>query len=66
MLKEMTHDLREKEEVYDKMVDRLSYLEQACSSLITDKKDLQDSLDAEEKKEASLVKLIKILELEIL
>jgi hypothetical protein len=46
MIKEMTHDLREKEEVYDKLVDRLSYLEQACSSLITDKKDLQDSLDA--------------------
>ncbi len=44
MIKEMTHDLREKEEVYDKLVDRLSYLEQACSNLISDKKDLQDSL----------------------
>jgi hypothetical protein len=44
MLKEMTHDLREKEEIYDKLVDRLSYLEQACSNLITDKKDFQDGL----------------------
>lgn len=41
----MNHDLKDKEELYDKLVERLSNLEQASSNLISDKKDLQDSIE---------------------
>ena len=44
MIKEMTNDLREKEEIYEKLVDRLGKLEQDCSALISDKKDFQDAV----------------------
>lgn len=41
----MNHDLKDKEELYDRLVERLSNLEQASSNLISDKKDLQDSIE---------------------
>jgi hypothetical protein len=41
----MNYDLKDKEELYDKLVERLSNLEQASSNLISDKKDLQDSIE---------------------
>jgi chromosome segregation ATPase len=45
MLKESNTELAEKEEVYDLLTDRLRNLEQECSNLIQEKKELQDSLD---------------------
>ncbi len=44
MLKEMKNDLEEKEEIHDKLAERLSRLEQDCTNLISDKKDMQDGL----------------------
>lgn len=44
MIKEMTCEFQEKEDVCDLLADRLRGLEQECSNLIQEKKELQDSL----------------------
>ena len=44
MLKEMKHDLEEKDQIHDKLAERLSRLEQDCTNMISDKKDMQDGL----------------------
>jgi hypothetical protein len=44
MLKEMTNDLEEKEDIHEKLDKRLGKLEQDCTNLISDKKDMQDGL----------------------
>lgn len=47
MLKEMTINLREKEENYELLTDRLRNLEQECSNFIQEKKELNDALETE-------------------
>ena len=49
LLKEMTNDLSEKEDIYNLLTDRLRNLEQQCSNLIQDKKELNDNLETQNK-----------------
>lgn len=43
----MTINLREKEENYELLTDRLRNLEQECSNFIQEKKELNDALETE-------------------
>ena len=47
MMKEMKVNLAEKDEQYELLVDRLRNLEQECSNLIQEKKELNDALEVE-------------------
>jgi hypothetical protein len=55
MLKESNTDLHEKEEVYDLLTDRLRNLEQECSNLIQEKKEMQDALEDQKRIEKELL-----------
>ena len=44
VIKDSNNDLSEKEEIYNLLTDRLRNLEQECSNLIQDKKELSDAL----------------------
>lgn len=62
----MNHDLKENEQLYDKLVDRLARLEQDSSVLISDKKELADFLDIEQAKQKLFTKNVKQLQQGIL
>lgn len=47
MMKEMKVDLNEKSELYEQLTDRLRNLEQECSNLIQEKKELTDSIETQ-------------------
>lgn len=51
MLKEGSAELQEKEEVYELLSDRLRNLEQECSNLIQEKKELQDAVEDQKRVE---------------
>ena len=54
LLKDMANDLSEKDDLYNLLTDRLRNLEQECSNLIQDKKELHDVLDTQTKAEKEL------------
>ena len=62
LLKEMTNDLSEKEDIYNLLTDRLRNLEQQCSNLIQDKKELNDNLETQNKIEKQLQEAIAATE----
>ena len=62
LLKEMDNDLTQKEDLHDLLTDRLRNLEQECSNLIQDKKELGDTLESQTKEEKELQGLIGSVE----
>lgn len=50
----MANDLSEKDDLYNLLTDRLRNLEQECSNLIQDKKELNDVLETQSKAEKEL------------
>ena len=48
-MKEMNNDLGEKDDIYNLLVNRLRNLEQECSNLIQDKKELSDTVETQSK-----------------
>jgi hypothetical protein len=50
--------LVEKEDIYDLLTDRLRNLEQECSNLIQEKKELQDALEDQKRFEKELLQNI--------
>ena len=58
----MNNDLAEKEELYDLLSDRLRNLEQQCSNLIQQKKELNDSLGDQSRMEKELLQQITVCE----
>ncbi len=62
MVKDMNNELSEKEDIYDLLTDRLRNLEQECSNLIQEKKELTDSLDDQARLEKELLAAIAATE----
>ena len=64
-MKEMNNDLGEKNDIYNLLVDRLRNLEQECSNLIQDKKELSDTVETQSKAQKELNEVIAVTEEEI-
>ena len=64
-MKEMNNDLGEKDDIYNLLVDRLRNLEQECSNLIQDKKELSDTVETQSKAQKELNEIIAVTEEEI-